>query len=615
MPQAIAIAAAKAAEFVSAAVYSGLTAVGVSAANAALISTYAASITAVSVATLAYVGPSLLFRPSIPDPEFARSARKQAIPDRVSGYGRARVGGAYMLWEAGGNDAYVVMAQVDGLSDGVEQLYLNDQKETVVGGWVQQGSDLRYGVNSDLVQIAYRDGLPTETRYPLIPTGVWPADARGDGVASLMMIAKASSKEQFLRDYPNGLPVPSTVRRLQLCWDPRLGARPIIETDADKLASAACVWTENPILQLLDYKTAGSGGPGYSIDKFMPRIADWIEAANVCDEPVALKAGGTEKRYRAGGTYLHSTADADVTATLLATCDGWLAQDIDGNFTVQAGKYYAPSVTITAAHIVGMNVIHGKKDEEATNVMVVSFTDPTFDFTEVETDPIRDEDNIALIGVERDQRLSLPWVQSNSQAQRLGKIALNKVGQPISGTITTTLDGLRAWGERRIVIKADPNESAVMSDIVVDILPVTLNPDFTVSIPFISCDPTAYDWDAGVDEGEGPGDDVAPPPQPISTPVIFQAYAFEAASGLVLGNKIAVDIIGSPGDSYAVRWASGGVYTNEPNQVSTSDGSSPPYAHVETSLVPSGEISVQVALITSSGAQSEWSGTAYVVVS
>ncbi len=613
MAQAIAAAAAKAAEFVSSAVYSALTTAGVEAGTAALISTYAASITAVSVATLAYVGPSLLFRPSIPDPEFARSARKQAIPDRVSGYGRARVGGAYMLWEAVGTKAYVVLAQVDGLSDGVEQLYLNDQKETVGSdGYVQQGSDLRYGVNSDLVQIAYRDGLPTETRYPLIPSDIWPDNARGDGVASLMMICKSSSKEQFLRDYPNSRPTPSTVRRLQLCWDPRLGARGTIDDDGDKLASGTWQWTENPILQLLDYKTAGSGGPGYPIEKFLPRIDDWIEAANVCDELVALKEGGTEKRYRAGGTYLHSTADADVTATILATCDGWMAQDIDGNFTVQAGKYYDPTVTITAANIVNMSVSHGKRDEEATNVMVVSFTDPTFDFTEVETDPLRNEDNIALIGVERDQRLSLPWVQSNSQAQRLGKIALNKQTQPISGTITTTLDGLRAWGERRIRIQAEPNESEDMADIVVDILPVTLNPDFTVSIPFVSCDPAAYDWDAETEEGAGPGDDTSPLPQPLPVPEIYQAYAFSASSGLTLGNKIGVDIIGTPGDSYVIRWLASGMYSNEPAQVSVDFGG---YAHVETSLVPDGTIDVDVALISASGAQSEFSAPASVVVS
>lgn len=613
MPQAVAAAAAKAAEFVSAAVYAGLTSAGVSAATASLISTYAASVTVAAVATLAYVGPALLFRPSVPDPAFAKSARKQAIPDRVSGYGRARVGGAYMLWEAVGTRAYVVMAQVDGLSDGVEQLYLNDQKETVrPDGYVQQGSDLRYGVNSDLVQIAYRDGLPAETRYPLIPDEVWPVNARGDGVASLMMICKSSSKEQFLRDYPNALPVPSAVRRLQICWDPRLGARGTINSDSDKLASATWAWTDNPILQLLDYKTAGAGGPGYAIEKFLPRIADWIEAANVCDSLVALKEGGFEKRYRAGGTYLHSTADADVTATLLATCDGWLAQDIDGNFTVQAGKYYAPTVTITADHIVGMTIIHGKKDEEATNVMVVSFTDPTFDYTEVETDPIRDEVNITLIGVERDQRLSLPWVQSNSQAQRLGKIGLNKQTQPITGTVTTTLDGLRAWGERRVRFQADPNESADMADIVVDILPITLNPDFTVSIPFVSCDRNAYAWDPSTDEGQGPGDDVSPLPQPLPIPVIYQAYAFSAASGLVLGNKVAVDIIGNPGDSYAVRWLFSGVYTNEPVQVSTDSGG---LAHVETSLVPDGSIDVSVALVSASGAQSEWSSVASVTVS
>lgn len=555
-------------------------------------------------ATIA-VASSLAFRPEIPDSEFARSTRKQAIPPRLSGYGRSRIGGPYMLWEASGDFAYIVLAQHDGLTDAVEKLYLNDQVATVSGGYVQRGSDDRYGTGSDLVQIAYRAGLPTETRYSEIAdTTLWPTNARGDGIASLLMIAKASNKEYFLRDYPNGLPIPSTVRRLQLCWDPRLGARGTIDDDADKLASATWAWTDNPILILLDYKTAGSGGPGYDVAKFLPRISDWIAAADVCDEPVALKAGGTEKRYRAGGTYLHQTADADVTATILATCDGWFGQDIDGYYTVQAGKYYDPTVTITADHIVGMQVSQGKRDEESTNEVIVSFTDPTFDYTEVETDPIQTHNYAEPI---RSQRLSLPWVQSNAQAQRLGKIALYKAQAPISGTIVVTLDGLRAWGERRIRIQCDPSESVVMQDIVVDIQPVTLNPDFTVSIPFVSCDPTAYDWDAATEEGDGPGDDVSPNPEPIPVPVINSAY-----QNL---DTIAVEIATTvPGSTYVVRWRPTGSlpWTSSGQVAATYIGSDTDY--VTTFSVTPDNYEVQVAYVTGGGAQSEWSTSVLVTV-
>ena len=517
MAEAVAEIAIKAAEAVAGAVYAGLTTVGVPAATAVTFANYAASFTLIAVYTAAYIGPSLLFRPNIPDPAFGRSVRKQPIPDRVSGYGRDRIGGAYMLYEAIGERADLVYACHDGMIDGWETLYLNDQKEVIGGdGYVQQGADLRYGVNSDLVQIDQRLGLPTETRYPLPPTSIWPTNARGDGIASLFMRAKSSSKEHFLRDYPNGLPIPSRVARLQVCWDPRLGARGTINNDADKAASATWAWTPNPILHLLDYMTNSSTGMGFEVSRFIPRIADWIEAADVCDEAVTGETGG---RYEAGGVYLHSTAPADVIATLLACCDGWMTQDGEGAFTVQAGAYYEPTVIIKDEHIVGLSRQFFVEDERAVNEMVVTFKDPAFDYSEVESDPIRNEEDIDARGEVRSQRLSFPWVQSNAQAQRLGKIALAKAGAPISGTVTTTLEGLKAFAERRIRIQA-PSDSEVMSDIVVDIAPLTLNPDMTVSIPFKSCDPSVY---GAAGSGTGPGDDTRPDDEVIPVPIVNSA--------------------------------------------------------------------------------------------
>lgn len=546
MPQAVALIAAKAAEAVSAFVYSSLTAAGVSTATAVVVSNYAASITIAVVATAAYIGPSLLFRPNIPDPAFGRSVRKQPIPDRVSGYGRDRIGGAYMLYEAIGTRADLVYACHDGMIDGWETLYLNDQKEVIGGdGYVQQGTDLRYGVNSDLVQIDQRLGLPTETRYPLPPTTIWPTTARGDGIASLFMRAKSSSKEQFLRDYPNGLPIPSRVARLQICWDPRLGARGTINNDADKAASATWAWTPNPILHLLDYMTNPSTGMGFEISRFLPRIADWIEAADVCDEVVS---GETAGRYEAGGVYLHSTAPADVIATLLACCDGWMTQDGEGAFTVQAGAYYEPTVVIKDEHIVGLSRQFFIEDERAVNEMVVTFKDPAFDYSEVESDPIRNEEDIDARGEVRSQRLSFPWVQSNAQAQRLGKIALAKAGAPISGTVTTTLEGLKAFAERRIRIQA-PSDSEVMADIVVDIAPLTLNPDMTVSIPFKSCDPSVY---GAAGSGTGPGEDTRPDPLPIGTPVV-EDYEINTAGGSPR-LRVTIENPGRDDYGYVLRW-------------------------------------------------------------
>lgn len=613
MPQAIAAAAAAAANVVSGAVYSGLTAIGVSASTAAVISTYAASITAVTVATLAQVGPALLFRPNVPTPEFTRTVKRQPIPDRLSGYGKTLIGGAYMLYEVDGTSeglALTVYAMHDGLIDGWETIFLNDAA-VVVGGdtYVESGPDLRYGKFGDLVRIETRLGLPTETNYSAVNASrpdLWPTNARGDGVASLMMIAKGKFKENFTRDYPNGLPLPRAVGRLQYCWDARLGPRGTIDDDADKAASATWVGgADNPVWQLLDYMTNPETGMGLPLERFLPRIEDWEAAADVCDELVPLAAGGTIKRYMAGGAYLHGTAPADVIATILATFDGWLTQDASGCFTVQAGEYVAPTVTITDEHIVSLSRQFFLEDEKAVNEIIVSYSDPVFDYTEVDTDPWRNEEDIDARGEVRSQRISYPWVQSNSQARRLAKIAMSKASAPIRGTLTTTLDGLRAWSERRIRIQA-PSDSETMADIVVDILPLTLNPDMTVSIPFVSTDVTAYDWDAATEEGSGAGDDTRPDPTIPDAPVIDSIVLFDTT---VAGSRLRIFIEdGAVGGTYLTRWRVTGTdaWVFEPGQIADS---ATPYPFIETGIVTESEIDVQVAFVTGGGSLTEWSAT------
>ena len=584
-------------------VASGLVAVGVPAAAAQVAAGVAVDF-AVNAAVA--VTASFLFRPNIPDAQFAKLTKRQPIPDRVSGYGRARIGGATMLYEAVGNTSYNVYALHDGAIGGFVEFYLNDDLVTFVSGeptHVEAGSDGRYGGGSgDGVYLETRQGLPTETVYTRSNTGlptIWPTNATGDGIASLEMVCIHGKKEEYLGQFPNGLPEPSVVADLQYVWDARLGARGTITDDADKIASPTWVGgSRNPVWQLLDYLTNPVTGRGYELDRFLPRIDDWILAADVCDEAVPLFAGGTEPRYQAGGVYLHSTAEADVVATILACMDGWLSQDTMGRFTVQAGTYYEPTVVFEERHIIGMSVNRWQEDERAVNEIVVSFTDPGFGYTEVETDPLQNTADIAARGEVRSQRLSLPWVQNNSQAQRLRKIGLAKASAPLSGTLTTTLDGLRAFDQRRVRIQ-NPSDSTAMADIVVDILPITLNPDYTVSIPWKSCDETAYDWNAAAEEGAGPGGEFRPPAEMIATPVILSAE--------LVGDRIYVTLEGPISPSYTVQLGWSAVDgdpigdTNAPELIGPDGGGD--YLIVTSAGVPDDEdINVYVAFIAASGA-------------
>lgn len=72
--------------------------------------------------------------------------------------------------------------------------------------------------------------------------------------------------------------------------------------------------------------------------------AEWFAAMNACDEPVALSAGGTEPRYRAGYEVAVDQEPAEIIDELLKTCVGRMT-DIGGTMKVVVGP---PSLPVKA---------------------------------------------------------------------------------------------------------------------------------------------------------------------------------------------------------------------------------------------------------------------------
>src|SRR5690606_22256539 len=98
-----------------------------------LIGTATGAAVIAGVGTVASVGTSLAISaglaaaltPGLPSPEFAATPIKQSRPVRVSGTGRARLSGAYVLFEARGNLSDDVLALHHGKIDGIERYFLH----------------------------------------------------------------------------------------------------------------------------------------------------------------------------------------------------------------------------------------------------------------------------------------------------------------------------------------------------------------------------------------------------------------------------------------------------------------------------------------------------------
>lgn len=500
MPQAVAAAATAAAAWASATAYAVATTVGISAATASTISIYAAAVAysavgfAVQAAVL--VGLNMITAAQVPDPESGKQPRKQSRPLRCFLIGGpSRVSIAYMLRESTGNKLGVVGAICEGRLASIDRVYLNDDRVTLSGGFVQGMANERYGTG-DLIRLETRLGLPTETHYGFLTPdfgALWPTTSRGDGIASLGFLAQHRSKESFSRHFPNGEPLPSVVGT-PVCYD----WRDVAQDREDESTWGPCA---NPVVWFVHCEWYYFGRSWTRC--IAPVLDSLTDEANACDAAIPLKAGGTEPRYRFGGNFFSNTEPGAVRAAILASMDGWLSTDGKGALIVKAGRYTEPTFTITGEHIEGYAWKAFQPDEEACNVLVVSYVDPDQDYTDVEAGSWRDESAITDMGRERSENLALNWVNSRSQAMRLAKRKMSRLNADRRGQIRTGIYGLNGLGQRYIRVQNPELQS--MADVVVEVMNVEV--DFAASqvvFDVILADQNIDAWDPAEEEGEQP---------------------------------------------------------------------------------------------------------------
>lgn len=581
---------------------------------------YAAEVAAYTA--IAY-GVNAAFAPGIPGPAAIQTPIKSGFAPRRSGFGRARLGGVYVLFEAASDGgiwtSYDVLAAHDGEIDAWEQWYLHDDKVDVdpSTGGVWCPSDTRKyaygGPPGDRTFIEHRQGLAAETVFAranaVMPT-IWTATHRGDGVASFALTCKQSKDKFQQEDFPNGVPVPSAVARLQKVFDPRQIASSPIQSHSDR---TTWTWSDNPVLALLSYLTDAAGGMGLDYTtRILPSINDWIDAANACDVAVSLEAGGTEKKYRLGGVYTHDSQPADVINQILASFDGWLAQKGDGSFKVMAGVYSAPTVTIVDKYVKSYSVQHFLPDEQAVNELVPNFTDPDADYTTADAGAWRDEPDIAARGKVRSQTLDLPWVQSATQARRLAKRKMNRLTQELRGQIVTNLYGLNALGERYLQLEI--TENASLASLVVEVAKVEIDlANLQVTFDWVAADANIDDWTPATDEATTSTGAAGPSPTALSAPTITAVSpVYEASAGGDTGARLEVTV-SAPTEaqadvSWLLRWRlQGATDWHEATFSDIADGSS---VTLMTGFVTAtGNIEIQAAYRTSSGTISPWSNT------
>lgn len=559
----------------------------------------------------------LLLAPKPPKPDDGKSAIQTAISPCQFCYGTARMAGAIAFYESPAGTLYYSAAITAHPIDSILQYWLHDDavntdsSDEVLG--VAGGGDGRY--HHGKLQMAGTLGPVPNAPFWRITADLteeqWGSRHRGDGCATLSARFKDAGSDEQQKIFPFGVPKPGMTIKGYKVFDHRVGGQDWTNPDTWQ-------WSNNPVICLIHYLCFSKFGPQRSYERcILPVIDRWMVQADICDEAIPLKDGGTINRYELGGFATTENDPHAILALFLSSMDGHLVER-GGTIILWVGKWQESTVTITDDDILGYYMQFDLPDEEAINRLDMSYTSPDHKYNQVPTDPfVNDEDQLAR-GYVRQQPFDLIWVQHNAQARRLGKREMFRLRQ-LRGKIRLKLHSLNAAYERVVYVQSSiiPRLNGQW----IEVRPGTrtnLTQGGFIDLEFSLIDPSIDDWSPAADEGEpppNPDEFVDDGPQPPSD-INYVAEQFQLTGGsFAVRLAVSFDAPAEPENNnlgYRVQWRVA-VDTGTENAWTTVVFSSPPedvggVLTVRTGVVPGDTtLDVQVASQTSRGTLSVYS--------
>ncbi len=356
--------------------------------------------------------------------------RQSAAPRKLI-YGTVKVSGPVVFMQTAGKSEFlhVVVALATHEIQSVDEIYLNEDELTLGsagsdGLQAPTAPEQYTGTNTKSIphlRIQTKLGSSNDATFDALisgTNGLWTASHKLTNIPAIYARLGYSNEA-----FPNGIPNISAVVKGKKILDTRTGST---------------AFSDNSALVLYDYLTSEFG---LNCSTSEINTASFNTAANICDENINLKAGGTEKRYTSNGVVLTSDTPENIIKNLLSAMGGTITYT-NGQFHVKAGAYISPSDTLTDDDFIGQiqintkpsrrnnfNAVKGQWVGEATNWQLADYPSITSATFEAED------------GNERIFReLDLPFTNSNATAQRLAKIALfrNRQQLQITGRMKLT---------------------------------------------------------------------------------------------------------------------------------------------------------------------------------
>ena len=413
-------------------------------------------------------------------------------------YGRTRVGGAVVFIDTTDGDEdneyiHMVIAMAGHEIDAFEKIYFNNElvwnSGTILTAW------------QPFLDVNIHLGNQTTADSELVARSAkWTSNHILRDTAYMYVRLKYDA-EQFA----NGLPNISATVRGKKVYDPRKDSTSTVYDSAlgvstQRLATPS-TWSfsQNPALCVYDYLRDTKYGLSESASDI--NQSGLATAISLCDQNVALAAGGNQARYTLDGVIDTANSKKDNIEAMLSAMSGKLVYS-SGEYFVSGGAYVAPTVTIDESVMIGglevqtkqsrrslYNGVKGIFRSEEDNYNAADYpAQLSSTFSAADGDPIYLD-------------MALPFTTNNIRAQRIAKLALLQSRQQTTITVPCNLTALKfRAGDTVMITNAKMGWDQKIFQVLGYDLSLTASGEIVVNVQAIETAAAIYDWTSSDEE-------------------------------------------------------------------------------------------------------------------
>ena len=411
-------------------------------------------------------------------------------------YGTRKVGGNIVFLETSGTDnQYLYMAIVlsEGEINDISAIFINDNQVTWSGDIADNTSitvgsgDANFYDGASLITCEPHFGSDSQSASTLLSTlSSWTSNHRLRGLAYLAL------KFEWNQDKFGSLPSVNAIVQGKKVYNPNLDGT-VTGGSGSHRADTSSTWeySDNPVLQLLDYLRNERYGMGIANSYFDSNFADWQTASDVCDADITPYSGASTIDLMDSHTVVDTSKKAiDNVKDFVRGCRAYL-NFTGGKYNILVESTGSASITLTEDNIIGGISVQSKNKNSRYNRVIVNFTNPdknyqsdTAQFPPVDETGLASADQHSTMktadgGLLLEGRFDFSMFTSPYQAQEMAEIILRRSRSSLDISLLCDATGLDlAIGDIVNITHATPSFSAKAFRV----QGMTINADHTVAL-------------------------------------------------------------------------------------------------------------------------------------